>query len=185
MEKLDGDWEKETVLGSSARESYNNYFYKKEPAYRVIVDIPRANSLAGYFLIEKDLRSSLIWLNEIKSILSDDENFNNPNGHVNANYDREKFNYVKALFVAALTFYGKCFTQCKGRKIKLEKCCLDSKFHTTHGDAMKYRHNFAAHSGEELLEQACVVLALDKKKQPNTYEATLCQGVKFFTDSMC
>lgn len=34
--------------------------------------------------------------------------------------DPSKMNIVKGLFIAALTFYGKCFTTCEGRKTKLE-----------------------------------------------------------------
>ena len=73
--------------------------------------------------------------------------------HVNATRsianieNRELFNTVKGLFVAALTIYGKRFTSCEGRRVKLEKKNLSEDFHETHDEAMAFRHNFAAHSG--------------------------------------
>ncbi|MGZ7307030.1 hypothetical protein ACXWRJ_09320, partial [Streptococcus pyogenes] len=88
----------------------------------------------AYSLIEKDLRSVIIWLNEIEKLAPEDlDRWKNP----------DKMNLVKGLFVAALTFYGKCFTSCEGRRVKLEKTIIDPEYLDLHDHIMKLRHNFA------------------------------------------
>jgi hypothetical protein len=126
-----------------------------------------AVQMAGYILIEKDLRSAGIWLAEIARIRGEDAVLDA--GVHRHSPDRERYNLVKGLFVAALTFYGKAFAQCEGRRIKMEKRQLSEEFHETHDAAISFRNNFAAHSGAELLERAEVVLVLppkSKKKLP-------------------
>ena len=185
MDKLKGPWSKRTILEPDTGKSYNKYFYKRKPAYRVEVDTPKAKVLAGYGLIEKDLRSALIWLNGIKEIKKNDKNFTDPKGHVKATYDREQFNLVKGLFVAALTFYGKCFSQCEGRGVKLQKSNLDEQFHEEHDNAMSFRHNFAAHSGAKKLEFSTVVVALDEKKKASPFfTCELAQPDTFCNDDL-
>lgn len=185
MDKLEGHWSKRTILEPDTGRAYNKYFYKRNPAYRVEVDTPKAKVLAGYGLIEKDLRSAIIWLESIKDILKSDKNFTDPKGHIKSTYDREKFNLVKGLFVAALTFYGKCFSQCEGRKVKLEKSNLDEKYHKEHDNAMSFRHNFAAHSGAKKLEFSTVVVVLDKKKKSLPYfTRELAQPDTFCSDDL-
>ena len=169
MDKLEGHWAKRTILEPDTGNAYNKYFYKRKPADRVVVDTPKANVLAGYTLIEKDLRSALIWMRHIKELLSGDPNFTDPKGHIKATYDRDRFNIVKGLFVASLTFYGKSFATCEGRRVKLEKNNLYEEFHEEHDNAMEFRHNFAAHSGAKQLERASVVLAIDKKRRELPY----------------
>ncbi|EIF8949889.1 hypothetical protein LF048_003580, partial [Vibrio cholerae] len=68
-------------------------------------------------------------------------------------------------FVAALTFYAKCFATCEGRKVKLEKKNLDDDFQKKHQLVIDLRNNFAAHSGAEKVEKVKVVLALDTKRR--------------------
>lgn len=181
MDKLGGGWTKRTILEPTGK-AYNNYYYKRKKAHRVVIDTPKAKALGGYTLIEKDIRSGIIWLNHIHDLLKDDPNYLNADSPVKATYSREKFNIAKGLFVAALTFYGKCFATCEGRRIKLEKKNLDENFHSSHDDAIELRHNFAAHSGDAGHEYVKVVAALDSKKkslpyvgrelfQPDTYIA--------------
>lgn len=74
-------------------------------------------------------------------------------------------NLVKGLFVAALTFYGKCFTSCEGRKVKLERTIIDQEYLDLHDHIMKLRNNFAAHSGAENFEEVRVSLALHPSKK--------------------
>ncbi|TOP86890.1 hypothetical protein [Vibrio parahaemolyticus] len=144
------------------------YTYKRKPAHRVVVDTPKATTLSGYLLIEKDLRNTLIWLNQIKSTLEQHDATKNQTGHI-ATGDRSIFDTVKGLFVAALTFYGKCFSTCEGRRIKLDKKIIDEKYVDTHSYLIEMRNNFAAHSGATKVEVARVVLALDKNKKKNTF----------------
>ena len=93
--------------------------------------------------------------------------------HVNATRsianleNRELFNTIKGLFAAALTIYGKCFSSCEGRHVKLEKKNLAKNFHEAHEDAMAFRHNFAAHSGAKKLEYSKVILLLHPNRKKN------------------
>ena len=85
------------------------------------------------------------------------------NGRFSVNRDREKYNVVKGLFVAALTFYGKSFSKCDGRPVKLERTQLEEKYRAIHDQAISYRHNFAAHSGARRLEFVKVALVVPVK----------------------
>ncbi len=165
MNKLEYPWSNRFVIDPNTGKTFYKYFYKRKPAYRIEICTPTAKALAGYALIEKDVRSALFWLNSIIKILKDDKNWAESKIHHKSSSDREQMNLVKGLFVAALTFYGKCFSQCKGRRIKLEVSNLDKEFHDDHELAMMFRHNFAAHSGAELLEYTQIIVALDKKKK--------------------
>ncbi|EOK5757383.1 hypothetical protein ACM6XL_004410 [Vibrio vulnificus] len=134
---------------------YNKYYYGKKaaPVVRMVDKI--SQQYAAYTLIEKDLRSVLFWLKEIERMKpSNAERIKDP----------DKMNLVKGLFVAALTFYGKCFTACEGRKTKLEAKIIPEDFKETHELAMNLRHNFAAHSGAENFEDVRVSLVLHPDK---------------------
>jgi len=161
-------WKTFKILEPDTGKFYCRYEYRRKPALRVEIDTPKARSLNGYLLIEKDLRNTLIWLKQIKVTLDLHESTNKQKGHM-ASGDREIFDTVKGLFVAALTFYGKCFSTCKGRKLKLDKKIIAEKYKDTHSYMIQMRNNFAAHSGEIKVETARVVLALDKNKRKNTF----------------
>lgn len=148
--------------------------------------------MAGYVLIEKDLRSAAVWLTEIDRIRGEDAQFDSKGGNRQSK-DRDRYNLVKGLFVAALTFYGKAFAQCEGRRIKLERRQLDIEFHEEHDDAISFRNNFAAHSGAKLLERAEIALVLPPKSKksvaPRLYRemtqpdyATAEEGKKTFNE---
>lgn len=144
------------------------YKYDGRECRRVILKTRLSSHMSGYSLIEKDLRNCLAWLGEIKAI------YERQGLDINAAFcgngdDRKVFNVIKGLYVACLTFYGKCFTSCKGRPVKLEENQLDEKFRKLHSRCMTYRHNFAAHSGEGRIEYADVAIvfpAKPRKKEP-------------------
>ena len=136
--------------------AYRTYSYKRRPCKRIELRSRLVDQLAGYTLMEKDLRSVAIWLKEIEKLHTDGpkrktESFHN-------SQDREKYNLIKGLFVAALTFYGKCFTKCEGRPVKLERAQLDALFHEIHDSSISLRHNFAAHSGARRIEHVEIAL---------------------------
>lgn len=118
---------------------HNHYYYNGKRAPVVKVDNNKMiKQYAGYTLIEKDLRSVLAWLNEIVKI--------NPQHHTR--YENPQLmDLVKGYFVAALTFYGKCFTESKGRGIKYDKASIPEEHRELHKELMELRHNFTAHSG--------------------------------------
>lgn len=152
------DWTLKEVVEPQTGKIHRLYWYKGKLCKRVPLDTPMARQLAGYVLIEKDLRSALIWLEEIDRIRGDDAALDH-RGNRNSK-DRERYNLVKGLFVAALTFYGKAFAQCEGRRVKLERRQLDPVFHEAHDDAISFRNNFAAHSGAKLIERAEIAVIL-------------------------
>lgn len=129
----------------------NKYFYNKIPAPSISMEDKISQQYAAYTLIERDLRSVIFWLEEIEKQNPDTlDRVKNP----------EKMNLIKGLFVAALTFYGKCFTSCEGRKTKLERAQIDPVHQEVHDRVMSLRHNFAAHSGAENFEEVRVSLVL-------------------------
>ncbi len=160
----DPNWTFETVVLPKESKFYNRYFYRRNRAHRVVLDTPKANAFAAYTLIEKDLRNCKIWLNSVITLASQDELHVNATKNIVNLENREIFNTIKGLFVAALTIYGKCFTSCEGRRVKLEKVNLGEEFHETHEEAMSYRNNFAAHSGAKKIEYSKIIILLDPKK---------------------
>ncbi|MGC0825078.1 hypothetical protein WKG93_19225 [Pantoea agglomerans] len=118
---------------------HNHYYYngKRAPVVK-LVDNKLIKQYAGYTLIEKDLRSVLAWLYEIEKL--------NPQHHTR--YENPQLmDLIKGHFVAALTFYGKCFTESKGRGIKYDRMSVPEEHRKTHDLIMELRHNFTAHSG--------------------------------------
>ena len=114
-------------------------------------------------MIEKDLRSALTWLDEIEKRHA--EQWTEKTASFGRARDRDNYNLVKGLFVAVLTFYGKCFSRCEGRPVKLERAQLAVKFHRLHDDCIEYRHNFAAHSGAKKIEHVEVALVYPSKQK--------------------
>lgn len=155
------DWTFKEVVEPKTGKIHRLYWYKGKICKRVPLDSPMARQLAGYVLIEKDLRSALVWLGEIDRIRGDDAALD-PRGSRNSK-DRDRYDLVKGLFVAALTFYGKAFAQCEGRRVKMERRQIDKEFHEVHDEAIAFRNNFAAHSGAKLLERAEVAVVLPPK----------------------
>ena len=72
---------------------------------------------------------------------------------------------IKALFVASLTFYGKCFTEANGRCAQISRNWLDAEHKEIHDYYMMFRHNFAAHSGDEKIELAKTFVLLHPKRK--------------------
>ncbi len=162
-------WTYESVVNPDRIDYYNRYYFKRRKAHRIPLNTGKAKTLAAYLLIEKDLRNCITWLNTIQSMFSMDERYLDATTSIASNAEhRDTFNTVKGLFVAALTIYGKCYTSCEGRKVKLEKSNLDESFHATHDSAMAFRHNIAAHSGAKKFEFSRIVLLLDQKKSRKT-----------------
>lgn len=134
----------------------NEYYFEGKLAPSVRMTDKISEQYGAYSLIEKDLRSVIFWLQEIEKLSP--EHMDRPGNH-------DKMNLIKGLFVAALTFYGKCFTSCEGRKVKLERKFVDEEYIEAHDHIMKLRHNFAAHSGAESFEEVKVSLALHPSKK--------------------
>lgn len=155
------DYEVKEVLEFKTGKVHRFYTFKKKACFRRLINSHLAKQMAGYCMIEKDIRTVGVWLDELDEMHTD-----RParKGEVfKRALDRKKYNVIKGLFVAALTFYGKCFSKCEGRPVKLERAQLDEKFLEMHDLFMSYRHNFAAHSGAAKLEYVDIVLVLPPK----------------------
>ena len=163
----DDQFQAKEFLDRVTGKAYRIYTYKRRACARVELTSRLAEQLAGYTLIEKDLRSVLIWLDEVES--RHDEGPSEKKHSYSRGKDRENYNLIKGLFVALLTFYGKCFSKCDGRPVKLERAQLENRFHELHDDCIEYRHNFAAHSGAKKIEhvEIALVYPVKYKKEVN------------------
>lgn len=146
---------------------HRKYSFKRKPCSSLELTSKRAAQLAGYSLIEKDLRSCLAWLDEIDG--RHDQGPTDKHEHFFHGKDRVNYTIIKGLFAALVTFYAKCFTRCEGRRVKLERKQLAPEFHEMHDHCMMLRHNFAAHSGAERVERVKIVAAYHKTKKNNLY----------------
>lgn len=142
----------ERVMNPETGEVTLNYFWDNQAIPKVRLSGRRAERLAGLTLIQKDLNNCANWIikaaEQAKTLKGDTE------AQFTRFEDRDVADQIKALFVAALTFYGKAFTQAAGRRMQLSRDWLDESFRETHDFYMKFRHNMAAHSGDEKLEHA-------------------------------
>ncbi|WP_454807464.1 hypothetical protein [Paraburkholderia fungorum] len=150
------DWKKQELLDKKTGNVERIYTYKQVRCKRVLHNSPLAFQLAGYTLIEKDLRSVSTWLGEIAKRHVDGPTYEFD--HHNRSTNRENYDIIKGLFVAALTFYGKCFSQCEGRRVKLNRSQIGDSFRDMHDTCISYRNNFAAHSGAALFETVQVAI---------------------------
>lgn len=164
VDRGDG-WVIEEHINQAYFGRYTKYFYKNKRAPRILIKSKVAQQLAGYSLIEKDLRNILIWLAEIDVLFPDDERYEKSS----ISPDRKRFDLVKGLFVSSLVFYAKCFTRCEGRRIKLESKSIDDEYQELHDSVMSLRNNFAAHSGADKFEEVKVALVLPPKKRDKIY----------------
>jgi len=139
------------------------YFWKRNEVPKIEITGPLVNRLSGLTLIQKDLTNCISWIKKAKEMTS--LSIGKENAEYVSNDDRETFNVVKALFVASLSFYGKCFTEASGRGAQVSRNWLSKEFKSSHDYHMKYRHNFAAHSGDENVEIAKTFVLLHPKRK--------------------
>ena len=161
IKEIESDWAAVDFVDKETGKVHRIYRYKNKPCKSVYLNSRLAEHLAGYSLIEKDLRSALVWLRKIDELVGDIHT--KQTGAFGIARDRDTYNLVKGLFVAALTFYGKGFSKCEGRPVKLERNQLGEEYRELHDMAISYRHNFAAHSGAKKLEFVKVALVVPLK----------------------
>lgn len=156
------NWTLESVLDPKTGKHRNRYFFKGKRAQRIPITSRLAQQLAGYALIERDLRMVQEWLAKIDALSKDQIDQGKEGWRLTEKPDPDH-NLTLGLFVAALTFYGKCFSECEGRKVKLDRNFVPNEFRETHDLVMRFRHNFAAHSGADKFENVQIVLVLNPK----------------------
>lgn len=136
-----------------------SYTYMGEECLRVPMSSRLCEQLVGYYLIEKDLRSVITWMTKIREMHPSESSHN---GYIDSDVlpNRE---LVKALFVAAISFYGKCFTVGRGRRVKLDDPVVPKNLLEVHEEAMRLRHNYVSHSGEAGVEAGSAVFVRQKE----------------------
>ncbi|WP_102363275.1 hypothetical protein [Vibrio cyclitrophicus] len=142
-------------------QAHVHYFWKRNKVPLVEITGKLPNKLSGLTLIQKDLGNALKWMQLAQNLAKGTDITGN---FVKAN-NRETFDVIKALFVASLTFYGKCFTEANGRNAQASRNWLDEDYKELHDYYMNFRHNFAAHSGDEKIELAKTFVLLHPKKK--------------------
>lgn len=154
-------WKVVPIIDPDTGEHSQQYFFRRVRAKRIPIKSPLARQMAGYVLIERDLRMVMQWLSTIDRMSGPPKN---QNQYAWTDKDDESHNRTLGLFVAALIFYGKCFSQCEGRRIRLDVDWIPQGFEETHKLVLMMRNNFAAHSGAEKFEDVNVVLVVPEKK---------------------
>jgi hypothetical protein len=131
-----------------------------QPTY--VAELPGKNAerLAAYMRIRADLQDVERWLHQayellpkldVNRIAKSDDTFVNSTDHGD-------LKLPKAYYYAAITLYGKCFTEAEGRKVKLEQVNIEKDYHPVHKRIMKHRNTIAAHAGVTDLEHARLVI---------------------------
>lgn len=115
---------------------------------------PRTEVITGFSQIKADLMDALAWIRTATSVC--EREAHDLDGQLG--FDTGETQTARGLFIGAVTFYGKAFTSCPGRRARLEPESLDQRFHDAHEWCMTYRHAYAAHSGEEKIERSTLYL---------------------------
>ena len=160
-----GDWKVKEHIDPKTGIASRRYTYKNKSCKRKVIDTNYGRQLAGYCLIEKDLRNCIAWLSEIERLYASSGENKERGFAISGN--REIFNVIKALYVAMITFYGKCFAGCEGRRVKLERSKIEEKYRELHDHCIRHRNNYTAHSGAEKIETCQIVLVYPSKVARN------------------
>jgi hypothetical protein len=140
------------------------FFYGKDKCHKIKLDSKLIKNYEGYLLIDRDIKSIVVWLKLLKDHLYKLYGKKNSKVPILRIANNEELpELTKALYVSCLTIYGKLFNRSEGRNAKLE-CKIfagHNKFLSFHNELMEQRHNFAAHSGKVKIENANVYLVLD------------------------
>lgn len=147
------------------------YLYKDLMVQRIEISGIQAERISGLSLIQKDLINAKQWIHQVRNLMKKGSSDKNEKSDDDVNYtyntDREIYDQVKGLFIAALIFYGKAFTEANGRKAQIQRDWLDQSFRESHDFYMNFRHNFAAHSGDAKFEyaQSSILLIPENKNK--------------------
>lgn len=161
----------ERHLNPDTGETSVEYRWDGKPVPQVTLTGAAAERLSGLALIQKDLANALRWIKRAEELIS--ALMSSEDTKYYRVEDRKVGDEVKALFVASLVFYAKAFTEASGRRAQMSRDWLDPQFRELHDSFMSYRHNMAAHSGDEKLELACsYILLIPDKNQLNVRLAT-------------
>jgi hypothetical protein len=154
---------KSTVIsGGRYADSKINFSYKERTVPTVELRGALAEMVRGFSQIKADLNDARTWLTTAEELLRSDPGMNT-SGELTL--DTAISPTARGLFIGALAFYGKSFTNCPGRRARMEEKFLDSRFHVAHQSFMTYRNAYAAHSGQEKIERSSLYMLLHPERE--------------------
>ncbi len=170
MTKLADHLKVKHFINPNTGDQHFTYFYKRKRCPTSLIEGYLSKQYIGYYLILRDLEDTKLWLQQAYDLVPDEKTETQENSD-NYSFEliRDEKNHliIKSLFFSSLIFYGKCFTQAKGRGIKLEKSIIPEEYQNKHDIIMTYRHTLAAHSGEGKWDTGKVKLVLPPNKNSN------------------
>ena len=141
-----------SVFDPKTGDSIFSYSYAGQVCPAEYIESPIANQYIGYDLIFHDLELARLWLSMAYKLI-DAAPEHRPDVKQNDDVFLAKLagtenEALQALFVSSITYYGKCYTGAKGRRIKLESTNLPEVYLSIHDKIMEFRNTIAAHSGK-------------------------------------
>lgn len=135
------------------------------PCPTVEIKTRKAIQHAGYTLIDLDLDDAMFWLDEAHKLIGpSDSEHNAGNDTIFLHRDDIRpFRLIKALWYSAIVLYAKCFSEAKGRQVKLEKSNIPANLRALHQKIIDFRNTIVAHAGEGSWEGADVQLVLSPR----------------------
>lgn len=149
------------TIHDGAGKFYRIYNSKGKVLPRIILQGFYIEQLKAFRSLDKDLRNILAWITKLRELNKEHDYRHNRNPSM----DMMDAAVVKALFIAILSTYGRCFTIAKNRKFNFSQKHVPVALRDTHAQLMQLRHTFAAHKGEFEYDDCkiALVITMDKK----------------------
>lgn len=140
---------------------------------KVLLESHLAKRHAGYTLIDLDLEDAEAFLKEAYRLVGEQASIPPPNARLRDEYVLHEKGplspVIKGLWFSAIIVYAKCFTEARGRKLKLEKSNIPAHMRPCHEKIMNYRNTIIAHAGEGKLETADPELVISPRRSSHPF----------------
>jgi len=151
-------------LDQKTGKSDTKYFWDGKPVPQVKLTGAAAEQMSGMAMIQKDLANAGRWIDSAVELIGELENSGDDSHTYTPVTNRDIGDKIKSYFVSSLIFYAKAFTEAAGRRAQMARDWLDADYRDTHDYFMMFRHNMAAHSGDEKLEIGHTYIILTPSK---------------------
>lgn len=152
-EKRDEWWIKRFIRKDGSHKITHHFGSKTaQPFPEIILNTRISRQLAGYLLIEKDLK-------DLKALLIEHEK------RFQETPEPENDIILQALMKAIVVTYGKCFAEAKERKITLNLQCIPKESLNAHQYMIEMRNKYVAHADKSLHERIDLILLLPPHKK--------------------
>jgi hypothetical protein len=145
-------------LDGTTGEIIVDYYWKGTNVEKVAVTGGIVRRYAGLTMIQRDLQNAWRWSRYAAELL-DGVGLSNTVPFQSID-NRDVGDLIKGLFVAALSYYAKCFNRAEGRRVRLSREMIAKEYQSEHDDFMEYRNTLAAHAGSNELEHVQPYLLL-------------------------